>query len=370
MTSEMRLKMILPNLLLKVIEMVINHQHFKPIINGLFLTLSCFLIVYFLIHLTDNLFIKIGISVFAIALDVFMQYVLGLGRACWNTNKVKAVILFLCYAVYVLVYAIPSAVGFFAVEIAAQEQSYAQTETLDRANRKRLTQIDQTIDSLNRQLAAEADTGYGTRSQAIIAELKKQNAERRKLQKTFQNDSEKPPNVPKNVFRSLEDVFGVPENILKVLLFGISTAMLYLGLILTSWNVSPDDSEGDGASKAARESASAQEIITQPVTDQYIQEPEPPSIPSVPSITEDKEDFITYIQAAIRDTGKLNGNERVAEQTGLPLEKCDRFKNWLIGQGLVKKMQGASVVNISKEAILRTIGEIGGGGGGKARREE
>jgi predicted secreted protein len=334
--------------------MVINHQQFKPIINGLFLTLSCFLIVYFLIHLTDNIFIKIGISVFAIALDVFMQYVLGLGRACWSGQKFKALILFLCYAVYVLIYAIPSAVGFFAVEIAAQEQSYAQTETLDRANQKRLTQIDQTIDSLNRQLAAESDTGYGSRSQAIIAELKKQNAERQKLQKTFQNVSEKSANVPKNVFRSLEDVFGVPENIIKVLLFGISTAMLYLGLILTSWNVSPDDSSAATVPKAARESASAQEIITQPVTAQHTQEPEPD--PDWEMIK-----FIEGLFDGIRR--RLNGNQKISDLTGISPERCtvlrERLRELKInGQPAFTMAQGASVANFPKEVILSTIGAI------------
>lgn len=326
----------------------------KLTINIIFLSISIFLSTYFMVQLSENPYIRAGIAVFAIGLEGAMQYVLALGKAYAKNpvivKRFNALVLFVCYAAYILVYNIPSAVGFFVMEIDVQEAAAGKIEIAETINRQRLEQINGTIDNLNLQLAKEADTGYGSRSKAIMGQLDKLSAEQLELQKSFSETANEVSKVSKNVFRSLGEVLGVEMNLLKVVIFGTSIAMLCLILIITSWDIKiePVNSVYDEAalSTSRRETAATKEPTP------TINIPEPLS--GIPS-PEDRVDLIAYVSAAIRDTGKLNGNERVAEQTGITLEKCDKFKNWLIDEGLVKKGQGASVARCPKADMIRRI---------------
>jgi hypothetical protein len=344
----------------------------KLTINLVFLSISIFLSTYFMVQLTDNPFIRAGIAVFAVGLEAAMQYVLALGKAHFKRYgwaKLQALILFTCYALYILIYNIPSAVGFFVMEIDTQEQAAAKVEIVDTINRQRLEQIGKTIDNLNRQLEREADTGYGERSKAVMEQLDKLSAEQFRLQESFSEtfgtsgQTSKTLKVSKNVFGSLGKVLKVPANLLKVVIFGTSIAMLCLILIITSWDVKIDtDMVGKPVSlgkvakvttEANAETAAAMDIAVTPVD--VVGREAPLTESESTSRVKDKAELITYINAAVRDTGKLNGNERIAEQTGLPLSKCEEFKSWLIEQGLIRKGQGASVANFPKEIILEKV---------------
>jgi hypothetical protein len=328
----------------------------KPTINLIFLSISIFLSTYFMVQLTDNPFIRAGIAVFAIGLEAAMQYVLALGKAYFKRYgwaKVQALILFSCYALYILIYNIPSAIGFFVMEIDTQEQAVAKVEMVETINRQKLFQINQTIDNLNRQLEREADTGYGVRSKAIMEQLDKLSTEQSNLQKSFSETSGKVLKVSKNVFRSLEKVLGVPANLLKVVIFGTSIAMLCLILIITSWDIKIDTADVPLPQReisVTRDNDMDKEKVVAVMADAVGQKE-----PLTESGGKDKTELITYVTAAIRDTGKLNGNERIAEQTGLPLSKCEEIKNWLIDQGLIRKGQGASVAIYPKEIILEKV---------------
>lgn len=219
-------------------EFKLNDRTFKNIINLTFLTLSSFLIVYFLIQLTDNPYFKVGFGLFAIILEVFMQYLLATGRGKWKIGlKYQAGILFFCYALYVLVYAVPSATGFFMAEINKQEQMSARMEIVDDTSKQRLGQINSTIINLNAQLATESKSGYGKKSQLIMDEIKKLTAEQTSLQSQFQNTAVVNTPNTKDLFKILGDVFKIPGSIFKIIIFGISVLMVYVGLIITSWDI-------------------------------------------------------------------------------------------------------------------------------------
>lgn len=308
-----------------------------------------------MVQLSENPYIRAGIAVFAIGLEGAMQYVLALGKAYAKNpvivKRFNALILFTCYACYILVYNIPSAVGFFVMEIDVQEQAAAKVEMAETINRQRLEQITRTIDVLTTQLIAESDR-YGPRSQAIMAQLDKLSAEQLELQKSFSETSSEVSKVSKNVFRSLGEVLGVDMNILKVVIFGTSIAMLCLILIITSWDIKiePANPVNDEAAQPApqRETAATKEPTS------AINYPEP--LPGIPS-QEDRADLIAYVQAAIRDTGKLNGNERVAEQTGISLARCAELRINLMklnidGKPVINVKQGGGEANLPKERII------------------
>jgi hypothetical protein len=296
----------------------------KQIANGLFLTLSCFLIAYFLIQLTDNWYIRAGILVFAVSLDVLMQYILGLGIALFShSHKVKAITLFICYAIYVIVYAVPSAIGFFSVEIGLQEQSVNREVISSHINENRIKQIDSIIVSLNKQLDFEANSGYGSRSSAIMVKIEALNAEQKELLSSYKPTTTT--KLSKNIFDSLSQMFGLNSNLIKVLMFGISVGMLYIGLILTHWDIKIDEPEFKG-----QQSDFNRELA------QFVD--------------------------AMYEFGykRLNGNGRISSKTGIPIERCAQYRSVINqmeidGTPVVNKVQGASVANVDKEKVLEHI---------------
>jgi hypothetical protein len=216
-----------------------SEQALKNIINLTFLTLSSFLIVYFLIQLTPNPIIKAGFSVFAVILEVFMQYLLGTGRVRWKGGRrLQACALFFFYGLYVLAYAVPSATGFFMAEISVQEEITARAGLVEDTDRQRLTQINSTIKNLNAQLEAESKSGYGQRSQMIMDELKQLTKEQAAIQKRFKTSPPPKTTGSKDLFQVMGDVFKIPGNVFKLAIFSICVLMVYVGLIMTSWDLS------------------------------------------------------------------------------------------------------------------------------------
>lgn len=254
----------------------------KLTINLVFLSISIFLSTYFMIQLTENPYIRFGIAVFAIGLEAAMQYVLALGKHHFRrqeiTKKLTALILFVCYAAYIFIYNIPSAVGFFVMEIDVREQAAAKVELADKTYQQKLEQISRTINILNNQLEAEAATGYGKRSQAIMDQLEKLHREQERLQTKTDVTTVTP--VTKNVFRSLEGVLRVPANILKIVIFGTSILMLCIILIITSWDL-PDEETVTSVTQVVTHVTQEPETVT-PETEAVLQDvtPEPEIVTS------------------------------------------------------------------------------------------
>lgn len=303
----------------------------KLIINLIFLTISISLSAYFMIHLTNNTYIRIGLVIFVLNLEVAMQYILALGKQKYNKHKVQAVLLFICYAAYVFIYNVPSGVGFFLAEMDIQDKVYYQNETLEKQNQVRLKEIEKTMANLNRQLETEAETGFGNRSKSIMEQMDKLLKEREKLFEVLSKVPEVQ-EVTKNPFQSLSKVLKVRSNVLAAIIFGTSMLMLCTILIITSWDLPGEALEVED--------------------DEFVTE----TIP----IVDDKEELITYVDAAIRDTGKLNGNPRIMELTGIPLNQCVKFRNWLTklkidGVPAVTIKQGGGDINLPKQDILKAI---------------
>lgn len=301
----------------------------KLTINLIFLTISISLSAYFMINLTNNNFIKIGLVIFVINLEAAMQYILALGKQKFITKRrVQALLLFVCYAMYVIIYNIPSGVGFFLAEMDIQDTIYYKAEFLDNVNQQRLKQIDTTINNLNLQLQTESKTGYGSRSKAIVEQIDKLLKEQSELSKTI---SEVPKVIiTKNPFQSLSNALKVRTHLLAAIIFGVSMLMLCVVLIITSWDLPRSN-----------------EVIAVKKVDLH-------------GKTTDKQDLITYVNAAIRDTGKLNGNQRIMDETGLSLDQCIKFRNWLTklkidGTPAISVRQGGGNVNIPKHKILKAI---------------
>jgi len=222
---------------------------FRYIFQAIFLFFSCYLLVNYLTGLVEDPAIKKGIAMFAICLDVAMQFViLARGKATWRKGnwskgfikyRVMAIILFSLYAVYVIFYAVLSAVGFFLVEVDKTEVKLTGFKTVQSDNRQRLNEIAAEMDALNLQLKTESKTGFGQNSKTIISRIDALKAERETIRQGKSKTltvNEKLIKSAVNSFEVLSNNFGIPQNRLKILIFGISVVMLQVIIILTSWS--------------------------------------------------------------------------------------------------------------------------------------
>lgn len=289
-----------------------------------------------MIHLTNDPYIRVGLGIFVLNLEVAMQYILALGKFKFKKDKVQAILLFFCYFLYVVIYNIPSGAGFFLAEMNIQDEVYYKNQAIERQYEIRLEEIRVTMEKLNLQLETEAKTGFGNRSKNIIEQMDKLSKEREKL---FEALSKVPEvqEVTKNPFQSLAEVLDVRSNILAAIVFSTSMLLLCVILIITSWDLPADE---------PKEIKVEKNFVTE----------------TVPMVN-DKEELIAYINAAIRDTGKLNGNQRVMEETGLSLDQCRKFRKWLTnlkidGIPAVTIRQGGGESNFPKHKLLRLIEEI------------
>ncbi len=212
----------------------------KAIINPITLAMTCFLVIYELTAITEDPIFKVGLFIGAVTIELIIQYDLALALAYFRLkgakNKLKGCALLLFFGWYVVVFALLAGIGFFKAEIDAKESTYQTTEITKSFTVQRITEINKTLEILNKQLETEAETGYGPRSRMLMEQVNKLSAERKELQESLS----KVDNVAagkKNLFGSLKDVFGWSENFFKVLIFGTMIIILYLGQILTAWHV-------------------------------------------------------------------------------------------------------------------------------------
>jgi hypothetical protein len=307
-----------------------------------------------------------------------MQYfALSRGKARWKSGyKARAIGLFTAYAIYILVFAVGSAMGFFLGEIQIQEQSMAKTSLIETVNQKRMNQISVTIDNLNKQLSVESNTGYGQKTEAIMNEIAALTTEQSSLKETVQKSSNNKINVSKNVFQSLGQVFGVSENLLKVLVFGTSILMLYLCLILTSWDLDTEESKKVIMDRPKRNDAI--ETLTADIIEEIIM-PKNSQIEPQEEIKQEikeeltKEEVVetekpqetdelkTFIDALFDTNSKrLNGNKKIVEATKLSFYQCNKYRELLArliinGEQVFQIVKGATKCEFSKEDVWEEL---------------
>jgi hypothetical protein len=237
--------------MMEIIDFLRKYFKVRYIFQAIFLFFSCYLLVNYLTGLVDDPAVKKGIAAFGICLDVAMQFII-LARAKFNWRKgswskkgfikyrVTSLLLFILYAIYVIFYAVLSAVGFFLVEVDKKEATIAEMKTTQSDNQQRLQEIADEIKALNLQLVTESKTGYGSNSKAIIARKDNLIAERERIKSSNRESltvQEKVYQSAANSFHTLSSNMGIPSNILKLMVFGISVIMLYVFIILTSWEI-------------------------------------------------------------------------------------------------------------------------------------
>ena len=326
---------------------------YKYVFQAIFLFFSCYLLVNYLTGLIADPVLKKGVALFAICLDVSMQFViLARGKKSWRKGKwskgftkyrVMALLLFFLYGVYVIFYAVLSAVGFFLVEVDRSEAKIAEFKIVQSDNRQRLNEIAAEMDALTVQLKTEGGTGYGRNSKMITGRMDQLKAEREALCQS--NGATSPVKAkltqnPVNSFEILSQNLGIPQSRLKILIFGISVIMLQVIIILTSW--SGEVARTDQTVIKVRE---PEPESIEPISDQLIDYPD-----------QDQNELSQYVAALFTDTKKLNGDQTIAKKTGISPERCAIYRKHLseliIGnKAVIRTKKGGSVSDFTKEEL-------------------
>lgn len=316
----------------------------KRITNNVFLLLSICLSVYFLWFNSEGFTAQIITTMCAIFFEIGMKYNLSYARTIFKIGWrrgwkgmhliMSALILLIFYGGYV-VYNVGTMAGFFIVKVVHQDQEVTQKEVFYNQKMLELEELNREIATLTKALNKEVETTYRSKSEELDEKIQVKKTEREKLlnEIIFTENQEV---IKKTPAKALAEVLKIPMGILLAVIYGFFAAGICLILIITSEDL-PNEKE------------KLEEV--QPLQKEKI-------IPS-----KEKQDLLMYLNAAIRDTGKLNGNQRIMEETGLSFDQCQKFREWLInlkidGIPAVTIRQGGGKSNFPKHKLLRLIEEV------------
>lgn len=348
--------------MIQIFQFLRNHYQsiIRYILLSIFLFFSCYLLVQYFTGLINNPVVKTGAAVFVTILDIAMQIiVLARAKQYWSAGEWKrnqwkkkmiALFLFSFYAVYLVFYAIMSAVGFFMVEVEKTTAEIVEIQETRTNNQSRIKTIDGELNALNIQLATEGKTGYGGNSKEIIKRKETLEAEREKLQAENRKSLTVKQETVKsavNSFELLSRKLGVNQDNLETLVFGIAVISLYLFIILLT--------EGDITKKPANNQRTATTTEKALLGDS----PEPAEVLSDGPETAKKE-LLTFTEALFNDSRKLNGIQITSLKTGIPPERCNDYRKYLDelqinGVPVISRKQGGSIANFPKDELLEYI---------------
>jgi hypothetical protein len=173
--------------------------------------------------------------VFSVFVELFAQYIRGLASTFSRLKKYWQVAgLWACYMVYIVVFAFLSAVGVFIAETNLSDQQYTKAAFTQEETKNEIERLNRHITMLQQQQGREGETGAGPNWKFIQAKIDQDTTKRDALIASMKN-------VPiiKNpsVYAGLHDIFNLPANWFKILMFGVAVIMIYLGLIITPWEI-------------------------------------------------------------------------------------------------------------------------------------
>jgi len=305
----------------------------RKLINYTLLTISIVVSSYVFLQMSNKIFIQIVMSVTIAVYETLMQYILATGIMFWRKNgcwlAAGAIICFALYAVYVFAYAVPTGIECFAQQIESQNTRLEVTTTeYDILNRQLKTNQD-ALDAYNLQMVKEAETGYGQRATKVTTEYNKLLEEQRVLLERLQEVSNKKTEMQANLFyglsKYLNPIIDIPPGTLQFIMFMALFLTIYLGLIFTSWDVTPQNKAPKSSEKASQSSKKVPEELQR------------------------------FVDASIRDTLRVNSPQKVSEMTGIPEEKCKEYRTFLDELGVIETQPGASRVKYPKDVVMKKV---------------
>ena len=326
----------------------------KGFINVTLLAISITVSSYVLLQMSPKFFIQAVISVTILVYETLMQLVFATGKALWRVGTALAItgaiVCFILFAAYVFCYAVPTGIEFFAQQIAQQE---AKAEILDDSYDTLKGMADTTLDSLkayNEQMKKEAETGYGSRSKVITEEQNKLYDRVDILIEKLNEVSDRRVKTKLNLFyglsKYLQPIIKVSPETLTFIMFMVLFLTIYLGLIVTSWDIKFSESSTKVLKSSTKVLRSSKKVL---------KSSEEVSKSSGEVLDKEAQEFLKFVNASIRDTLRVNSPRRVAKLTGIPEDRCKTYRAFLDSLGIIETVQGGSRVKYPKEVVLEKV---------------
>lgn len=326
----------------------------KGFINVTLLAISITVSSYVLLQMSPKFFIQAVISVTILVYETLMQLVFATGKALWRVGTALAItgaiVCFILFAAYVFCYAVPTGIEFFAQQIAQQE---AKAEILDDSYDTLKGMADTTLDSLkayNEQMKKEAETGYGSRSKVITEEQNKLYDRVDILIEKLNEVSDRRVKTKLNLFyglsKYLQPIIKVSPETLTFIMFMVLFLTIYLGLIVTSWDIKFSESSTKVLKSSTKVLRSSKKVS---------KSSEEVSKSSGEVLDKEAQEFLKFVNASIRDTLRVNSPRRVAKLTGIPEDRCKTYRAFLDSLGIIETVQGGSRVKYPKEVVLEKV---------------
>ena len=326
----------------------------KRFINVTLLAISITVSSYVLLQMSPKFFIQAIISITILVYETLMQLVLATGKALWRVGTALAItgaiVCFILFAAYVFCYAVPTGIEFFAQQIAQQE---AKAEILDDSYDTLKGMADTALDSLkayNEQMKKEAETGYGSRSKVITEEQNKLYDRVDILIEKLNEVSDQRVKTKLNLFyglsKYLQPIIKVSPETLTFIMFMVLFLTIYLGLIVTSWDIKFSESSTKVLKSSTKVLRSSKKVL---------KSSEEVSKSSGEVLDKEAQEFLKFVNASIRDTLRVNSPRRVAKLTGIPEDRCKTYRAFLDSLGIIETVQGGSRVKYPKEVVLEKV---------------
>jgi predicted PurR-regulated permease PerM len=305
----------------------------RKLIHCTLLTISIIVSAYVLLQMTNNIFIIVVMSVTIAAYETIMQYVFAIGKMLLKIGTViailGAIVCFLLYGTYVFAYAVPTGIEFYAQQIESQNTRLEVTTTEYDILIRQIKTNQDALDAYNLQMVKEAETGYGGQSEKVTKEYNKLLEEQKELLERLQEVSDKKTKMQANLFyglsKYLNPIIDIPPGTLQFIMFMALFLTIYLGLIFTSWDVTPQNKAPKSSEKVSQSSKKVPEELQR------------------------------FVDASIRDTLRVNSPQKVAEMTGIPEEKCKEYRAFLDALGVIETQPGASRVKYPKDVVMKKV---------------
>lgn len=312
----------------------------RKLIHCTLLTISIIVSAYVLLQMTNNIFIIVVMSVTIAVYETIMQYVFAIGKMLLKIGTViailGAIVCFLIYGTYVFAYAVPTGIEFYAQQIESQNTRLEVTTTEYEILIRQIKTNQDALDAYNLQMVKEAETGYGGQSEKVTKEYNKLLEEQKELLERLQEVSNKKTKMQANLFyglsKYLNPIIDIPPGTLQFIMFMTLFLTIYLGLIFTSWDLTPQNKVQKSSEKVLQ---SSKKVLQ--------------SSKKVP------EELQRFVDASIRDTLRVNSPQKVSEMTGIPEEKCKEYRAFLDALGVIETQPGASRVKYPKDVVMKKV---------------
>ncbi|HBR27923.1 MAG TPA: hypothetical protein DD789_00645 [Firmicutes bacterium] len=184
--------------------------------------------------ISDDPYYMALVPVMIITVECLAQLILSQGKANWRDKQYwPAAIKIGLYGVYILIFGVMSSMMFFLTKATVQEITVERALESRASVQAEMALNEDLIKTLTKSLGTEAESGYGRRSEAIMAQIDRVKAENVELKAKAETQEEAiTPAEVTTGFSSMAKVTGISADRLKIISFGALILFVYIGLIV------------------------------------------------------------------------------------------------------------------------------------------